>query len=142
MKKINLIDIIGDIEIPESDLALLQQALTGESLSGSENFSPEINERLLTAGEDAHRAVASVQSPWPTVNRLIKAAESASSTSKRIFWLKKASDALLNAYQGVSACKSGCDHCCHIPVVITKAEARVLGLAIGRDPVPKTLTMR
>jgi Fe-S-cluster containining protein len=33
-----------------------------------------------------------------------------------------------------AACKKGCNHCCHIAVAVTKAEAQVIGQRIGRKP--------
>lgn len=32
------------------------------------------------------------------------------------------------------ACKAGCDHCCHIPLIISEVEAGLIGQAIGRKP--------
>lgn len=36
--------------------------------------------------------------------------------------------------EGSVACKRGCSHCCHCPVMITKEEAESVGQAIGRKP--------
>jgi uncharacterized protein len=131
-----LLAILDQLDMTEAEKASVRDALVGTNMAPSEAFSPEVNERLEVAGQQAENAVASVPSPWPTVHKLISAANSASTAEKRVLWINKAADALANAYQPVAACKSGCSHCCHIPVNLTKAEAEVLGKAIGRKPVP------
>lgn len=40
--------------------------------------------------------------------------------------------------EGSVACKRGCSHCCHCPVMITKDEAKIVGQAIGREPADAT----
>ena len=37
-------------------------------------------------------------------------------------------------YEGNVACRKGCAHCCHIAVAVPKAEAEMIGMAIGRKP--------
>jgi Fe-S-cluster containining protein len=65
---------------------------------------------------------------------LIDVAARSPTAAKRVLWLQKAGDALSSAYGPVSACKPGCSHCCHIPLVITQVEAVQIGRAIGRKP--------
>lgn len=32
------------------------------------------------------------------------------------------------------ACRAGCDHCCHIPLIISDVEAEMIGRVVGRRP--------
>ncbi len=132
----DLLDLLDQLDMSEADRASVRDAIVGTSMAPSESFSSEINARLATAGQYAKSAIESVPSPWPVVFQLLNAANSASTAAKRVLWINKAADALAKTYQPVSACKVGCTHCCHIPVNLTKAEAEVLGKAIGRKPAP------
>lgn len=132
----NLLALLDQAPMSDADKATVRDAIVGTSMAPSESFSPEVNARLATAVQHAKSAIASVPSPWPAVFQLIIAATSASTAAKRVLWINKAADALARAYQPVSACKEGCSHCCRIPVNLTKAEAEVLGKAIGRKPAP------
>lgn len=131
----DLLAILDQTDMSDEEKASMRAALVGANMSPSDSYSHEINERLVTAGQYAQSAVKSVPSPWPAVLQLINAANSASTATKRVLWINKAADVLADSYQAVSACKVGCSHCCHIPVNLTKAEADVLGKAIGRKPV-------
>lgn len=52
-----------------------------------------------------------------------------------IVWLHRSVDAWAQNIESVAACKAGCDHCCHVPLMISRAEALYIGKAIGREPV-------
>ncbi len=114
------------------------KALTaGESMQPNEGFSPEVNARLLVAHDNASRAAASAPPEVrPNVHRLLATAVRAPTAAKRVMWLHRAADTLATAYSGVSACRSGCNHCCFIPVKVSATEARVMGRAVGREPAP------
>ncbi len=128
--------LIEDADLPSKEKESIAAALRGVSMEPDPSFSPEVNERLATAGDNAQNAVASVPTPWPNVSRLLQSAYSAKTAGKRVFWINKAADALVVAYGPASACKPGCSHCCHIPVKLTKAEADAIGEAISRRPTP------
>lgn len=64
--------------------------------------------------------------------RLWRAAGSAASSRQRVLWLRRALEPVLNAVAGDSACRPGCAHCCHIPVLITEREARVIARETGQ----------
>lgn len=59
-------------------------------------------------------------------------AQHAKSAQGKVFWLRVDADVVLDAVAGLSACKSGCAHCCNIGVAISQDEAEVIGKAIGR----------
>lgn len=70
------------------------------------------------------------------MHRLLATAVRAPTAAKRVMWLHRAADTLVNAYRGAAACRTGCNHCCFIPVKVSATEARVLGRAVGRVPAP------
>lgn len=63
--------------------------------------------------------------------KLIDQAVRASSVPKRIFWLRKAADAMAASVQGLAACRQGCSHCCHITTLISRAEAQLIAKETG-----------
>ena len=70
----------------------------------------------------------------PAAQRLLGVAQRAPTSTARVLWLQRASDAWARPLQAVSACRQGCSHCCHIPVALTDVEARLIGERIGRTP--------
>jgi Fe-S-cluster containining protein len=134
----SLVDLLGESTVNQQDKESIERAINGVPIESSADYPTDVNERLLTAGESAQQAVDSVSSPWPVVYKLIGAAEASKIASARVNWLIKASNVLSNAYGPVSACKSGCSHCCHIPVKLTQAEAVELGKAIKKKPEKST----
>lgn len=117
--------------------AALQLLRHGVDCAPSPNFPPEVNERLATA---ADVAAAQCRKAPPEANaqvlRLLDVSLRAPTGAKRIAWHRRAADALAAAYAPHAACHAGCSHCCHIPVKISALEAREVGRAIGRKPVP------
>lgn len=110
----------------------------GVACSTDERFSDEINHRLQEAKDNAQGAVSSVGvAERENIKRLLNVAIAAPSKSKQVQWLHRAADVATEAYGPASACRPGCSHCCHIPVKISFAEARSIGKAIGRAPIPK-----
>lgn len=88
-------------------------------------------ERWPGALERAHAKVGAV-TPNPAADKLLQAAQRAATTRQRVVWLQRAASAWAEPLQQVSACSSGCSHCCHIPVTITRVEADLLARAAGR----------
>lgn len=66
--------------------------------------------------------------------RLLDQARVASSERTRVLWLQRAADTVGRAATAarVSPCRAACAACCHIPVMISAAEARALEAATGR----------
>lgn len=67
-------------------------------------------------------------------DRLYRRALSSRSEAQRVVWMYRAMDTVgpaVASVEGASPCRAGCSHCCHIPVLITAAEARALARASG-----------
>lgn len=67
-------------------------------------------------------------------HRLLRQAVQARTVAKRIFWLRREADLVVDAAASFSGCSTGCSHCCHIGVTLCEAEAQVIGREIGRVP--------
>lgn len=52
---------------------------------------------------------------------------------RKVMWLRRIGDAIGEAARGIAPCHDGCSHCCHIPVLITAAEAEVIAHETGRE---------
>lgn len=119
----------------------LQEALdlweNGHTQLDTARLPHHVQERLKTSAAHAKNAAARVDPA--EVNRampLLGMASTTSTSGKRVMWLQKAAQVLSDTYGPHAACKSGCTHCCHIPVKITQAEAVYIGRQIGRRPRP------
>lgn len=103
-------------------------------------YSPEIQARLEGMLERAEKRVHAVD---PQVKQhatqLLERALQAGTAAKRVLWLQRAADVMGKGYGDVSACKSGCSHCCKIPVPISHGEAMVMGKALGLVPLPTAM---
>lgn len=86
------------------------------------------------AGIDA-RAKAVLRPAEADRRRLVNEAIRATSRVKAIVWLHRAADRLGQAVAHEVACRRGCDACCHQDVMVSQAEADLIGRAIGRRPV-------
>ncbi|MFC7411722.1 YkgJ family cysteine cluster protein [Hydrogenophaga atypica] len=67
-------------------------------------------------------------------DRMMTAASRAKSGGQRVLWLHRAADVVAGAVSRskASACTKGCDHCCHIPVSVSRAEAAHLAAVSGK----------
>lgn len=68
---------------------------------------------------------------------LIRQAARSSSMGKKVLWLRKAADELQRKVLPISACRSGCSHCCHISAVLTRSEAQVIARETGAQLDPQ-----
>lgn len=66
--------------------------------------------------------------------RLLRHAMTAKTVGRRIMWLRREADLMVDAARNVSPCSSGCAHCCHIATLVAEPEANEIGRAIGRKP--------
>jgi uncharacterized protein len=94
---------------------------------------PQQSERVPLAMRRAEEKLARLP-PDPAASRLLNTARRAASATQRVMWLQRAASAWAKPMQEVAACRKGCDHCCHIPLTISKVEAELIGKATGRSP--------
>lgn len=93
--------------------------------------------RLTEAASGESHAEIIKASPWlqnlhDEVSRLVAVRQSPSSTIKAF---RNLADRIAGAISPRAVCRSGCSHCCNIAVVITSAEASVIGKEIGIAPI-------
>lgn len=98
----------------------------------------EIAERWQGLDERVTAKLASVaHADRSPEKRFADLAVTAPTTGKRITWLRKAADHFAANLAPVSACRSGCAHCCHIGVAITHS-ARSPGVQSGVESADAT----
>ncbi|MDR7097548.1 YkgJ family cysteine cluster protein [Hydrogenophaga laconesensis] len=115
----------------------LRSFVEGVALNASEDFPDEVNDRLAGVAATAEAAMGKVSGrARDDVTRLPNVSVQASTKPKNVLWLHRAADAFAAAIEPVAACRAGCSHCCHIPIKISATEARAIGKAIGRSPLP------
>jgi Fe-S-cluster containining protein len=69
-----------------------------------------------------------------SMERLLATARNAKTRAQRVIWLQRAADVLGRAVTaaGAAPCQKGCDSCCHVPVLISRAEAEGLAAVSKR----------
>lgn len=75
---------------------------------------------------------ASIEVRSRPITDALRRADRAARPGKRIRLILQAADAWADQIAPFAACRRGCDHCCHIPLTITTAEARLLSQVSGR----------
>jgi Fe-S-cluster containining protein len=63
--------------------------------------------------------------------RLMRQALGSNTASQRIHWLRRESDLVAAAAAGLSPCRAGCSHCCHMGTFVAEPEAVAISKAIG-----------
>jgi Fe-S-cluster containining protein len=99
----------------------------------STNLSQQQRERLPLAMQRAQAKLASLAVD-ASAGPLLKASQKAKTVAQRVIWLQRAASAWAKPMEAVTACRTGCSHCCHIPATISLVEAQLLGRASGRVP--------
>ena len=129
------VDGEGTLETRIADA--LRSFVEGVALNASEDFPDEVNDRLAGVAATAEAAMGKVSGrARDDVTRLLNASVQASTKPKKVLWLHRAADVFAAAIEPVAACRAGCSHCCHIPIKISATEARAIGKAIDRSPLP------
>jgi Fe-S-cluster containining protein len=109
--------------------------------SAERRLPPEVAQRVPLAQARAVAKVAAAAPAGPAAGRLLRAAQSARTRAQRTIWLHRFASAWIEPLERVAPCRRGCAHCCHLPVVITSAEAELIGRASGRPPVEPAVSV-
>lgn len=99
------------------------------------------HERLPLAMQRAQAKLAGLAAD-ANAAPLLKASQQAKTVLQRVIWLQRAASAWARPMEALAACRTGCSHCCHIPVTISLVEARLLGRASGKLPSAPKRSMR
>lgn len=124
-----------DTQLPQEIQDLLEAATKKVDLSPKPEYPQAVNDRLAESMQHAEAAMKKVPTDTGSkVEALLVRSMQAKTARQRIEWHHKAADIFYNAVQPHSACKQGCNHCCHIAVTISQQEAEYIGREIGRKP--------
>lgn len=87
---------------------------------------------LSERAESVNRAV-----DHAAFERMFAAASGARSGGQRVVWLHRAADVIARGVTQAQAspCQKGCSHCCHTPVLLSRAEATYLSTVSSRKMV-------
>lgn len=108
--------------------------LQGEELA---RHMAAVTARLANQDDDALRAkVDATTGPIQTTrNGLAGRALVAKSAAGKIYWLRQEAALVNKAVAPISPCRSGCSFCCYQGVGVSRMEAELIGIEIGRKPV-------
>lgn len=115
---------MNPVFVPDENLAAhLEQVQTRWTTLRASN---ELQQRA----ERVHEAMDS-----DAFDRMLTAAKRARSGGQKVLWLHRAADVVQRAVSQAKAapCRKGCDQCCHIPVVVSRAEAAHLAAISGKS---------
>ena len=94
-----------------------------------ENATPE--------GRAAREAMVAAASARLNVKAMQDAGDSALRSHSRVAkvqWMRKVADEFSRGIAPGAPCAKGCNHCCHIAVIVSEDEAQVIGREIGVTP--------
>lgn len=80
----------------------------------------------------ANKVWAATAGLGPRRRALADKASAARSSVAKLHWLREEADLVAKAAAPISPCRSGCSHCCHQGVALSRREAEVIGVEIGR----------
>jgi len=108
------------------------QSLVGTEFQTDASFPPEVNARLRVVDTIARSNVQKLDlAALESAIRLAAAAATVTTGAKKVMWMHRAGQEFNKAYSAGAACRSGCHHCCHIPVPISRTEANFIAKATG-----------
>jgi hypothetical protein len=102
-------------------------------------FPPEVRARLRVSTEQAERNVREIRARMgdkldtftPRIEAVIRSREPVWVRLRQLYALADE----MNSYNGDNvACRRGCNHCCHIAVVMIEPEAKMLGARLRIKP--------
>lgn len=104
----------------------------GQTLPASPELLERIERRWETLPQRLNAKLLALRSiDRKPEERFVDQAARAGTASKRLMWLRKAADHLNRSASPQAACRKGCSHCCHIAVMISRAEAQVIAKETG-----------
>lgn len=89
---------------------------------------------LAAADRNALAIQAALPSPDALNERIRQIIRSTDGPTRNLLALREIADQMAAVVGPRSACRSGCAHCCHIAVLMSSTEARLIGREIGLDP--------
>lgn len=97
----------------------------------------DLKAHLPAARQAAERNVARANERQDGFRRentalLRSAADPRIQKTSRVMMLRHVAGAWSDSLKPVSACRKGCNHCCHIPVTVSESEARLIAKKTGR----------
>jgi len=127
--------IVSSALVPPNSLIMFSIQLSGEALA---RHIKDVEARQQTLesvhvfqdrADEIARAV-----DHHAVKRLMSQAATSAKASQRVHWLQRAADEVGRGAEkaGVTPCKRGCSHCCHIPALVSRPEAVEIARVSGR----------
>lgn len=101
-----------------------------------DEFLAQPAQRQTVAVAESHCAALQASPEWKAIElplQLRHLMQSSASPQRALRELGALADAVGEAQKPYAVCKRGCDHCCHIAVTISAAEAMLLAEASGRE---------
>lgn len=124
----------------EEARAVLEQRGGALSDLASADLPAHLADILPEAQQIAHEKLPLAQARidnvrGPLTKALNESVNARFSRKGRLEKIRLAGKIFNEALMPLSACSNGaCNHCCHIPVAISKTEAEIIGNAVGRKP--------
>lgn len=90
------------------------------------------NDPMLFIDAEARSRALTARIKAADLNQMAVQLQAAPSIKGKMIWLRKLTDALGQAAEGIVPCKAGCSHCCHMALMVTPEEAEAMAKASGR----------